>query len=247
VILDGLQQKFGLRGGLVADSQPNEADTNRAVADALIERLTEVEGMTVGIGWGPMISTVVRRADQMLPGRLNTRVYPLAGSRGILSQDYRMDEILTTFAKSTGGQAFCWDAPAFAEDPEDMERLKDTDAYRQMERGWKAAKIAFVDIENYPSVPDFATAARYGSRLAEEKAVGKILSYYYDIHGRFIKPEVYCSMQIPREILSKRKFVVGLCSAGVNSRALYGALKTGIFTHIAASKDILKEILDLSE
>ena len=49
-------------------------------------------------------------------------------------------------------------------------------------------------------------------------------------------------MQIPLEILAKRKFVVGVCGANVSPKALAGALKTGIFTHIVAAKNILEQV-----
>ena len=83
----------------------------------------------------------------------------------------------------------------------------------------------------------------YGSKLADKKAVGKLLCYYYDIHGNIIKSDLDCTMQIPLEILAKRKFVVGICGSNVHHKALTGALKTGIFTHIVASKEILERVL----
>lgn len=242
IILSRLQEKYGIRGGAVIENSENLVDTNRDIADCIVEGLANTEGMQIGVGWGSIIGTVADRLNMAPEKMLHTKIYPLVGNSGVFNRDYHTNEIVRIFAERTGGRPVYWYAPAFVDSTDEIRRLKELDSYRQMESGWKAVKVAFVNIGNYPSVPDFATAASYGSRLIEQKAVGKLLCYYYDSGGRFIKPDMECTMQIPLEILSKRKFVVGLCGANVSPKALGGALKTGIFTHIVAAKNILEQV-----
>lgn len=241
-ILDELTKRFGLRGGCVVENLPNEADTNKKIADAVIGGMAMLHNMSVGVGWGSIIGTITAQLRKKPALELNTTVYPLIGNSGF-NRDYHPSEIISVFAEKTGGKPVFWSAPAIADSPEVIKELKEQEEYRKMESGWRSVKVAFVNIGNYPSVPDFATAASYGNRLTEEKAVGKLLCNYYDINGRFIKPDMDCAMQIPLEILYKRKYVVGICSANVHPKALTGALKTGLFTHVVASKDVLQKIL----
>lgn len=242
IILDRLQEKYGIRGGAVIETSENVVDTNRDIADCIVKGLKDTAGMQIGIGWGSIIGTIADRLNQVPARMLHTKVYPLVGNSGVFNRDYHTSEIVRIFAERTSGQPVYWYVPAFVDSSDEIRRLKELDSYKQMESGWKSIKIAFVNIGNYPSVPDFATAASYGSRLIEQKAVGKLLCYYYDSSGRFIKPDMECTMQIPLEILSKRKFVVGVCGANVSPKALAGALKTGVFTHIVAAKNILEQV-----
>lgn len=242
IIMDRLQEKFGIRGGCVIETRLNESDTNRDIANAVIEGMEGLGDTAIGVGWGSIIGTITSQLRKKPVMNVGTTVYPLIGNSG-MNKNYHPSEIISVFAEKLDGTAKYWSAPAIAESPEVVKALKEQAEYKKMESGWKSVKVAFVNIGNYPSVPDFATAASFGNRLTEQEAVGKLLCYYYDINGHFIKPEMDLTMQIPLEILSKRKFVVGVCGSNVHPRALTGALKTGIFTHVVASKEILEEVL----
>lgn len=247
LMLENLQQKFGIRGGYVVANSLNEADTNRDIANVVIEGMKALNEVAIGVGWGSIIGTITQQLLKKTPMSTVSKVYPLVGNSRVFNRNYHPSEIISIFGEKTGGTPVYWSAPAFVESAEDMKKQKELDSYKIIESGWKSMKVAFVNIGNYPSVPDFATAASYGNKLSEQKAVGKLLCYYYDINGHFIKPNMECTMQIPMEILSKRKFVVGICGANVHPRALEGALKTGIFTHIVAAKDIVEQITKNSE
>ena len=244
LILDALTQKYGIRGGCAVETRPNESDANRDIAEAAIDGLDQLsQGSVIGVGWGSAIGVVCQQLRKRPVLQRETTVYPLVGNSGVMNRDYHPGEIISAFAEKTGGAARYWSAPAFVDSAQEVRAIRDSAEYKKMESGWKSVKVAFVGIGNYPSVPDFATAASYGSRLTEQKAVGKLLCYYYDINGHIIKPDHDLTMQIPLEILGKRKFAVGVCGANVNAKALEGALKTGILTHIVAAKNTLQKII----
>lgn len=247
LLMERLQQRFGLRGGAAVEDEKNIAETNRAVAACVLSGLPKLEGMTVGVGWGSIMGCIADKLDESQSLVLHTRICPLVADSNVSNRNYHTSRIAEIFAEKTGGEALHWEAPAFVDSLEEMKRLKETEEYKRIVNGWRTVKVAFVNIGNYPSVPDFATAASYGNRLSEQKAVGRLLSQYYDINGRIIKPDIDCTMQIPIEILSKRRYVVGVCAANVSPRALAGALKTGIFTHIIAAKGIIADVLRLAE
>lgn len=247
IMLENLQKQFGIRGGYVVANSLNEADTNKDIADVVIEGLKELNGMPIGVGWGSIIGTITHQLLKKPAMSTGSKVYPLVGNSMVFNRNYHPSEIISVFAEKTGGTPVYWSAPAFVESAEEMKLQKEMDNYKTIESGWKSVKVAFVNIGNYPSVPDFATAASYGNKLMEQKAVGKLLCYYYDINGHMIKPHMECTMQIPMEILSKRKYVVGVCGANVHPKALEGALKTGIFTHVVAAKNIVERITQNSE
>ena len=103
---------------------------------------------------------------------------------------------------------------------------------------------ALVNIGNYPSTPDFATVARYGSRLRKGHACGRMLAYYFNQQGELISSEQDYAIQIPLELLQSCPNVIGVCSANTSVRALRGALNTGYFTHLIARAELVREVLD---
>ena len=51
------------------------------------------------------------------------------------------------------------------------------------------------------------------------------------------------AIQIPLELLKQCPHIVGVCSANTSEKALRGALRSGIFTHIAARAELVKSLL----
>ena len=79
--------------------------------------------------------------------------------------------------------------------------------------------MALVNIGNFPSVPDFASEARYGDLLIRQKAVGRILNYFMDSQGHIIRSDTDYAIQIPLELLTRTRHVVGICSANTSPKA----------------------------
>ena len=102
---------------------------------------------------------------------------------------------------------------------------------------------ALVNIGNYPSSPDFASLVRYGSLLQQERTCGRLLVYYFNEAGKVIQSEQDFAIQIPLDILRRCPRIIGVCSANTSARALRGALKTGLFSHIVARAELAKELL----
>jgi deoxyribonucleoside regulator len=108
---------------------------------------------------------------------------------------------------------------------------------------WSKLDVAIFHIDNYPSVPDLATASRFGNTLSRKKAVGHMLAYYFDVNGVFIHEENGLVVQIPIELLKKAKIRIGVCSGSLNADALRGALNTGIITHLFATKQTAEDAI----
>ncbi len=63
MILDRLQEKYGIRGGAVIETSENVVDTDRDIADCIVDGLSNTENMQIGVGWGSIIGTVADRLD----------------------------------------------------------------------------------------------------------------------------------------------------------------------------------------
>ena len=109
---------------------------------------------------------------------------------------------------------------------------------------WVQMDTALVNIGNYPSSPDFASLVRYGSLLQQQHTCGRLLVYYFNEAGTVIQSDQDFAIQIPLELLKQCPHIVGVCSANTSEKALRGALRSGIFTHIAARAELVKSLLD---
>ncbi len=78
-------------------------------------------------------------------------------------------------------------APAFPTSSMDYKVFQATEEYTRLSAIWQKLDTAIIEIETYPSVPDQATAMRFGDMLKKNDAVGSLLSYFYDVRGNLIE------------------------------------------------------------
>ena len=56
---------------------------------------------------------------------------------------------------------------------QELKLTRELDSYHEIYHVWEKMDVALVNIGNFPSVPDFASEARYGDLLIRQKAVGR--------------------------------------------------------------------------
>lgn len=245
LLLNQLRNIYQLKGGVVVPDGGSNLATNEAVAKAALSYLGDLQGAHIGLGWGSIIGTMISVLEEReTENSFSGTVCPLVGNSGVFNRNYHSNEIVRAFAQKTGAQPFYWHAPAFVESRQELTQLKELDNYRAVSRAWEQLNVALVNIGNYPSTPDFATAARYGRQLTDEGAVGRLLCYYFNLAGTIIRNENDCTMQIPLDQLSRAQQVVGICAGNVKPKALLGALQTGLFTHLIAPEPLILDALE---
>lgn len=131
-----------------------------------------------------------------------------------------------------------------AESQQDMELIHQMEHYKAVYHQWEQLDVALVNIGNYPSVPDFAAAARYGEMLSTRRPAGRLLAYFYDDEGKILRSDTDYAIQIPTGVLARCPNVIGICSANVTPRTLLGALRTGLITHLIAREWLVQEALE---
>lgn len=236
---------FRLKGGVLVEDAANDNLVNRALADAAIRYLSTLDGTHFGIGWGTVIGEFITALEEKAPRQTSLQtVCPLVGNSGISNRNYHPNENVRIFAQQTFATPYYLHTPAFAESQQDMELIHQMEHYRAVYHQWEQLDVALVNIGNYPSVPDFAAAARYGEMLALRRPAGRLLAYFYDDAGRFLRSDTDYAIQIPTHVLANCSNVIGICSANVTPRTLLGALRTGLITHLIAREWLVKEALE---
>ena len=230
-------------GVLVEDGQDDDA-TNQLLSQGAVQLLWQLRSRRLGIGWGHLIGQLVTwlEAHPQLSSTV-TDICPLVGNASIPARNYQSNENVRLIAQQLGAAPHFIYLPALPDSLEEKQLLCSSEIYRQIQTQWDKMDTALVNIGNYPSSPDFASLVRYGDLLQQEHTCGRLLVYYFNPQGKVIQSEQDFAIQIPLEQLRRCPNIIGVCSANTSVRALQGALKTGLFTHLVARAELVRSAL----
>jgi DNA-binding transcriptional regulator LsrR (DeoR family) len=201
------------------------------------------ETKSVGLGWGYTIGALVDGLEKIEDAsRYEGEICPLIGTANIPNKSYHPNDLVRIFSNSTGLKPSFIYAPAFPTTKEEKDIYLQTENFRSIDEQWDSLDIVIMAVGNFPSVPDQATASRFGKKLIQEKAVGVFLSYYFNKDGKIIKSKDDHVMHISLEKLSRAKKVIAICiNASVD--AIIGVLRTGFVTHIIMDEKTATEVI----
>ncbi len=234
-----------VRGGVLVEEGADNDETNRFLSQGAVELLGQLGTRRLGVGWGYLIGQLVTWLESHpQPNSAVTDICPLVGNASIPARNYQSNENVRLIAQQLGAIPHFLYLPALPESLEEKQLLCSTEVYRQIEQQWTQLDTALVNIGDYPSSPDFASLVRYGSLLQRHRACGRMLIYYFNEAGTVIQSDQDFAVQIPLDTLGRCPNIIGVCSANTSAKALGGALKTGMFTHLVARQELVREWLD---
>ena len=243
-LLEQLRSAGLIQGGVLVEDGADSDETNQRLSQGAVALLGEIGARRLGVGWGYLIGQLVTWLEQHpQPHSAITDICPLVGNASIPARNYQSNENVRLIPQQLGAAPHFLYLPALPESLEEKHLLCSTEVYRQIQVQWSKMDTALVNIGNYPSSPDFASLVRYGSLLQQERTCGRLLVYYFNEAGKVIQSEQDFAIQIPLDILRRCPRIIGVCSANTSARALRGALKTGLFSHIVARAELAKELL----
>lgn len=235
-LLRELSEVYSLKGGLVV---PSGSADEKLITQLLISQSSLYfeklifDVRRVGLGWGDTMGRLVDGLKNITHNPQKAGyVCPVIGSAPNDIKWYQTNELARIFAEKTGFSSYYLHAPAFPVSLKNKKLFENTLEYQEISKLWKQLDIVILGIGTYPSVPDQATAARFGDLLRSKKAVGMIATYYFDRDGNIIKSKDDIVIRIPLEDLKHvdKVFVIGGGEKKINS--IRGTLKTGLVTHL---------------
>ena len=243
-LLDRLCRTSSIHGGVLVEDEGDNDATNRLLSQGAVQLLRQLGARRLGVGWGYLIGQIVTWLEENPQTDSSvTDICPLVGNASIPARNYQSNENIRLIAQQLGATPHFLYLPALPESLEEKEILCSTEVYRQIAQQWDGLDTALVNIGDYPSSPDFASLVRYGSLLQQRHACGRMLIYYFNEDGYVIQSDQDFAIQIPLEVLKRCPNIIGVCSANTSAKALGGALKSGIFTHIVARSDQIETLL----
>lgn len=245
-LMERLRRMGSVQGGVLIDDGGDSDGANRLLSEGAVQLLWQLGAQRLGVGWGYLIGQIVNWLEQNpQTDSPVTDICPLVGNASIPARNYQSNENIRLMAQQLGAAPHFLYLPALPESLEEKEVLCSTEVYRQIYRQWETLDTALVNIGDYPSSPDFASLVRYGSLLQEQRACGRMLVYYFNEDGQVIQSEQDFAIQIPVDVLSRCQNIIGVCSANTSAKAVRGALRSGLLTHIVARSDIIEAVFEL--
>ena len=248
-LLKELSEAYSLKGGMVV---PSGSADEKLITQLLISQaslyfeklLVDMNG--VGLGWGDTMGRLVDGLKNITP---NTQrggyVCPVIGSAPNDIKWYQTNELARIFAEKTGFSSHYLHAPAFPVSLKNKKLFEDTLEYQEISKLWKELDVVIMGIGTFPSVPDQATAARFGDLLSKKKAVGMIATYYFDRDGNIIKSKNDIVIRIPLEDLNRVDKVIVIGGGEKKINSIRGTLKTGLVTHLVTDDRTAQALLNL--
>ena len=244
-LLERLRTAGMIQGGILVEDGAENDETNQRLSRGAVELLRQIGARRLGVGWGYLIGQLVTWLEKHpQPDSPVTDIYPLVGNANIPARNYQSNENVRLMAQQLGAAPHFLYLPALPEGLEEKQLLCSTEVYRQIHQQWEQLDTALVNIGNYPSSPDFASLVRYGSLLQQYHACGRMLVYYFNEQGTVIQSDQDFAIQIPLDTLRQCPRIIGVCSANTGAKALLGALRSGVFTHLVARSELVKSLLD---
>jgi DNA-binding transcriptional regulator LsrR (DeoR family) len=249
-LLKELGETYGLSGGLVVPTGSSDAKlvSQLIISQAALYFEKILVGVNkIGLGWGDTMGRLIDGLNDIrsITQQNKGHVCPVVGSAPNDIKWYQTNELARAFAEKTGFSPYYLHAPAFPVSVKNKKLFEDTLEYQEISKLWQELDIVVLGIGTYPSVPDQATAARFGHLLRDKKAAGMIATYYFDKDGHIIKSKDDIVIRIPLKDLKRvaKVFVIGGGEKKINS--IRGTLKTGLVTHLITDDKTAQALVKL--
>lgn len=244
-LLKNMKESFNLKGGLIVHGATSEKINNAFITNEsaiyIMNKLTKAN--KIGLGWGKMINSIIKKIRETSSVKTSGIICPLLGNSVTPYEEYHPDSLVRKLGEKLGLKPFYIYSPTLFESKEEFEGFSNLENQKIINNLWSSLDIAILNIDNHPSVPDFATALRFGKSLYSEKIIGHMISYYYNIHGEILNSSSDYTNHISLLDLKNTKRVIGVCSSDTNVKSVIGALRTGIITHLIIDEDLANKVL----
>ena len=248
-ITEKICEKFHLKSFHVIPSSTNKDLNDQMFVDYVTNYFFDfhVDNSLVGLGWGSVIGSCIAKMDpEERKRKLMGKVIPIISNAPISFRNYHTNELVRMLAEKTGLKAEYLYAPVICANDSERDIFMNTEQVKNMFKKYEELDYAVIQVRNFPSVPDLASEARFEKKLHEQRAVGMILGYYYDIKGKIITSSHDYSIQIPIENLKKTPDTIAIINARVNANAAIGALRLGLFNEVLISESVLDSMLKVN-
>jgi DNA-binding transcriptional regulator LsrR (DeoR family) len=243
-----LKNRFSLKDAFVAASHPDEVNRRQSVAKAAGNFLARhlSDGMAVTVGMGRNMGEIPNFFN---PTRsIQCTFVSAMGSSPNAEESINPNDICKKLAARSGGRALYLHAPAYVESSRVRDILLVQEAVGPILAKARKADVAVVGIgtpsEDATLVRMDCISITEARRLANCGAVGDLLGAFFDIEGSVIDPDLHPHLVgLTLEDLRNIDIVIAVVSEKNKSKAILGALRTGVVHILITDSDNAMEVM----
>ncbi len=221
-------------------------DTCKAVAQDISKMVKDND--IIGVSWGRTMDSVATNLIPPSPPKRNIKIVQMHGALTKNIASSKFNSIVEKFSDAFLGTDYLLPAPVFVDTKEIADALMRDSNIRAIFDIANAANIAVFGIGEVTSKSVLVergiyTEEEYDS-LSDDGVVGDICSRYYDINGKPVLPELMeRTIAIRTEDLKKKKHRIGVGVGEHKTKAIIGALNSGLMTALYIDEITAREVL----
>lgn len=225
-------------------------DTCRAVAEGVSKLVQDND--TIGVSWGRTMHSVSSYLVPPTPPKRNIKVVQLHGTVAKNIASSKFNSIVENFSDCFLGTGYLMPTPIIVDNKETAQAIMIDSSVRMVFEIADAAEIAVVGIGEVSSKSVLVERGIYTedqyNNIEDIDAVGDICSRYFDIHGNSVLQEITDrTIAISIDNLKKKKHCIGVAVGEHKTRAIIGALNTGVLTSFYTDEITAKEVLSYAD
>ncbi|MEJ9227850.1 sugar-binding transcriptional regulator [Priestia aryabhattai] len=230
------------------DSTNNKLNIGKAAARYL-DRIIK-DGDIVGLALGTTMLSIANALNDTK--NVKSIFVPLVGGSDNNKIEYQVNIIASKFAESFGAEAQYISAPVVTTDKRTKEYLIQDASFTKVKSLWSQLDIAIVGIGAPIQSSNLIWTGAFGNKdidlLNSKKAVGDILSRFYDIEGNIIYSELdERIISLDLSLLKDIDFVIGVAESVEKAPSILGALRGKFINVLITSESTARKILELND
>jgi DNA-binding transcriptional regulator LsrR (DeoR family) len=254
-LASSIEKHFGIDLCIVAAAGPRSEGGAQPLARLAASVVGDLIGSeeVIGIAWGSTLAAVV---DE-LPSRLDPGVHvvQLAGSSGRVERIRNPGELARILADRLGGTYHALFAPAFLESPDLRDALLREPEIQATVSLFEQVSLAIVGIGAFAGGKRSSSSLVHSrvlsdedlDRLLGEGAVGDLILYPFDMHGRFVADRLaHRALAISPAQLARVPRVIAIAGGASKATAIAAALSTGIIKVLVTDAPAAEQIVAAS-
>lgn len=238
--------RFGLKEAVILQNLNTTNEDNEKIVDYAAQQIQAYTKSAhyVGITWGTLLFDIINRFDDV--ERNDLTFVQLVGNP--IHSDRRKNPLVQKAAARFAAQSFTLPLPIYVLQPEFIEVAKKEPFYQTALEYYHKLDLLFTGIGTYQSfaVNNYLND-NYGQEIFhgtnKDDIAGMIFGRPYNIEGKFI-PNIenhICGISLDDIRKTPVRFVV--VKNRFKTKALLGALRTGMITHLITNAGIAERVL----
>lgn len=221
-------------------------DTCKAVAQDVSKLVDDND--IIGVTWGRTMHSVSSYLEAHNPPKRNIKIVQLHGTMAKNIASSKFSSIIENFSDTFLGTGYLLPAPLLVDDEKIADAIMKDSSIQMVFDIAKKSQIAVLGIGEVSSRSVLVERGIYTEEqynmMEDLQVVGDICSRYYDVKGQPVLTELTDrTIAVTLEDLKKKKHRIGVAVGEHKTKAIIGALNTGVMTSFYTDEITAREVL----